>query len=203
MKMFVTWLICVVWLLPATAGADQRPARGKLLVATELVQGELFAKTVILILHYDETGATGLVVNRPTEIEPKELLPDVHGIFDYSGTLFWGGPVRMTSVRALLRTDTPPENAEAVVDSVYRVPFDDSLMDAPTDPATLRLFMGYAGWGAGQLDSEMATGSWHVVPASGRTVFAEDPSTLWERLRPPLQAYLQPLPDITGSRADD
>ena len=74
MKTIVTWLMCVVWLLPAMAGADQRPAKGKLLVATELVQGEIFARTVILLLHYDKDGAIGIVVNRPTEIEPGELL---------------------------------------------------------------------------------------------------------------------------------
>ena len=52
---------------------NRRRIGGKLLVATEMVQGELFAETVILLLHYDEDGAIGIVVNRPTEIEPEEL----------------------------------------------------------------------------------------------------------------------------------
>jgi len=194
MKTIATWLVCVVWLLPAMAGADQRPAKGKLLVATEMVQGELFAQTVILLLHYDENGAMGIVVNRPTDIEPAELLADVDGISDYSGTLYWGGPVRMNSVRALLRTDTPPEFAEAIVDSVYQAPVDDSLMNAPSDPANLRLFIGFAGWGAGQLDSEMALGSWHVVPASDNNVFPEEPRTLWDRLSPPREQRAAVLP---------
>jgi putative transcriptional regulator len=201
MTRIVTWLLCVVWLLPAAAGADQRPKKGKLLVATELVRGELFAQTVILLLHYDANGAMGIVVNRPTEIEPGELLSDVDGISGYSGTLYWGGPVRMNSLRALLRTDTPPDVAEAIVNSVYQVPVDDSLMDAPSDPSNLRLFIGYAGWGAGQLDREMALGSWYVVPASADTAFAEDTRTLWERLIPPLQAYLKPKADWPRSGA--
>ena len=54
--------------------------QGKLLVATEVVQGELFAKTVVLLLHYDETGAFGLVVNRPTDVKPEELLDDEEAI---------------------------------------------------------------------------------------------------------------------------
>ena len=90
MKRIVTWLVFVAWLLPAAAGADQRPAKGKLLVATELVHGDLFAQTVVLLLHYDENGAMGIVVNRPTEIEPEELLVDVDAISGYSGTLYWG-----------------------------------------------------------------------------------------------------------------
>ena len=185
MKWIVTWLVFLAWLLPATAGADQRPAKGKLLVATELVRGDLFNETVVLLLHYDETGAMGLVVNRPTEIEPDELLSDVDAITDYSGTLYWGGPVRMNTVSALLRTDTPPQGAKAIVDSVYSVPIDDGLADAPAHEGRLRFFLGYAGWSAGQLDHEMARGSWHVVPASDEAVFADDPRELWQRLTPP------------------
>ena len=59
----------VVWLLPAALAADQRPAKGKLLVATEVVRGEAFAKTVVLLLHYDENGAAGIVVNRGDDLE--------------------------------------------------------------------------------------------------------------------------------------
>jgi len=185
MKRIVTWLVLVAWLLPAVAGADQQPAKGKLLVATELVRGEVFAQTVILLLHYDEYGAIGVVVNRPTDIEPEELAADVEAFSAYSGTLYWGGPVRMDSLLALLRTDTPPEGAQAIVDSVHQVRIDDELKDIPADLASLRFFIGYAGWGAGQLDREMARGSWHVVPASDEHVFAEDPRTLWKQLTPP------------------
>jgi putative transcriptional regulator len=174
-----------VWLLPAVAGADQRPAKGKLLVATELVRGDHFAETVVLLLHYDDTGAMGIVVNRPTVIETGELLADLDDIHDYSGKLFWGGPVGMNSLRVLLRTDTPPEGADAIVDSVHYVAIGDWLKDAPMDLASLRFFIGYSGWTAGQLDREMALGSWHVVPASDEHVFAEDPRILWKRLTPP------------------
>lgn len=185
MKRIVTWLVIVVWLLPAAAIANQQPAKGKLLVATELVRGEVFAKTVILLLHYDELGAMGIVVNRPTEVEPEELLGDVDATSAYSGKIYWGGPVQMNSLRALQRTDTPPEGAQGVIDSVYQVPIDDGLKDGWTDPANLRFFIGYAGWGAGQLDREMDRGSWYVLPASHEHVFAEDPRALWKRLTPP------------------
>ena len=189
MTRIVTWLMFAVWLLPPAAGADQRPAKGKLLVATELVRGDFFAETIVLLFHYDDTGAMGIVVNRPTEIETQELLTDLDDISGYSGTIFWGGPVKMNSLRALLRTDKPPEGAEAIVDSVYQVPIDDRLKHAPMDPASLRFFIGYAGWAAGQLDREMALGSWHVVPASDETVFAKDPRALWKRLTPPREHH--------------
>ena len=180
----ITWLVAVSWLLPAVVDADPRPAQGKLLVATDLVQGELFANTVILMLHYDDTGAFGLVVNRPTEVKPEEILDDEEGIAGYTGTLFWGGPVHMDSLRALLRTDEPPEGAEKIVASVYLVSFEAALEQGPADPAALRLFIGYAGWAPGQLDYELARGSWRVLPGSDDLVFDDEPETLWKRLAP-------------------
>ena len=180
----LTWLVFIAWLLPAAAIAAEVPAQGKLLVATELVEGELFAETVVLLLFYDETGAFGLVVNRPTDVSPDELLADEEGIADYDGTLFWGGPVQMDSLRALLRTDEPPEEAEKILDSVYLVSLEDALQQGPTDPARLRLYIGYAGWAPGQLDYELARGSWRVVPATDELVFAEAPRELWKQLAP-------------------
>ncbi len=185
MNRIATWLVFGTWLLPATAPADQAPARGKLLVATEFVQGELFAETVVLLLHYNEHGAMGIVVNRPTEIDPEEILADVDAIPDYDGAIYWGGPVEMYSLRALQRTDSPPEGLDAIVGSVHLVPIDESLRRAPRDPESLRLFIGYAGWSPGQLDNEIEFGSWHIVQAAEEHVFAKDPRTLWKELSPP------------------
>ncbi len=181
---FPTWLVVVAWLLPAAVSADQRPAQGKFLVATDVVQGELFAKTVVLLLHYDETGAFGLVVNRPTDVEPGELLADEDGLSGYRGTLFWGGPVQMDSLRALLYTDDPPDEADKIIDSVYLVAFDDAVELGPTDPARLRLYIGYAGWAPGQLDHELARGSWNILPATREQVFSDKPRGLWKQLAP-------------------
>ncbi len=185
MLRLLTWFVGIAWLLPAAGNADNVPAQGKLLVATEVVQGEIFAKTVVLLLHYDETGAFGLVVNRPTDVKPEELLADEDAISGYRGTLFWGGPVQMDSLRALLLTDEPPEGAEKIIESVYLVSYEDALEGVPKDPASLRFFIGYAGWAPGQLDNELARGSWRVLPATYEFVFAEEPRGLWKRLAPP------------------
>jgi putative transcriptional regulator len=181
---FLTWIACVAVLLPTAGNADDAPAQGKLLVATEVVQGELFAKTVVLLLHYDETGAFGLVVNRPTDVRPEELLDDEEAIAGYQGTLFWGGPVQMDTLRALLHTDEPPEGAEKIIDSVHLISFDDAMELGPTDPARLRLFIGYAGWAPGQLEYELARGSWRVLPGTDELVFDAEPEKLWKQLAP-------------------
>jgi putative transcriptional regulator len=180
----LSWLIVVAALLPAAVAADLLPARGTLLVATDVVQGQLFANTVVLLLHSDETGAFGLVVNRPTDVQPREVLGEDDAIADYRGTLFWGGPVQMDSLRALLLTDSPPGEAEQISESVYLVSYEDAIEAGPADTSRLRLFIGYAGWAPGQLENELARGSWRVLPASSELIFAEDPRTLWNRLAP-------------------
>lgn len=177
-------LFVVAALLPAVVSADTRPAQGRLLVATDVVHGELFAKTVVLLLHYDDTGAFGLVINRPTEVEPRELLGDDEAAEDYRGTFYWGGPVQMDSLRALMRTDEPPHGAEKIVESVYLVAIEDALEQGAMEASSVRLLIGYAGWAPGQLDYEMGRGSWRVVPATAELVFAEEPSELWKRLAP-------------------
>ena len=194
MSRILTWLVFAACLLPVAAAADESLARGKLLVATEVVGGDIFVQTVILLLQHDETGAMGLVVNRPTEVGMDELVADDHAFSDYSGLIYWGGPVQMNSLRALMKTDKAPEGAERVVDSVYLVPVNDALENAPNDAPGIRLFMGYAGWAPGQLDHEMARGSWHVVPASEDFVFAKDPGQLWKQLVPPAEHRVQGRP---------
>lgn len=169
-------------LLSVSVSADQLPARGKLLVANEQVGGASFAKTVILLLHHDESGSLGLVINRPIDVS---AMPSLELREDYAGfrnSFFWGGPVSLRTMRALLRTDTPPANAEKIVDSVYLVEIDADLLASDADSKTLRFFTGYAGWAAGQLQYELAFNSWRVISATERLVFAEDPGKIWQRL---------------------
>lgn len=184
MKNRLTSLALLIWLLPTIATAAL-PAKGRLLVATEQVRGEVFARTVILLLHYDANGAMGIVVNRPTDVALEEVVDDI-GVFGaYDDTLFWGGPVQMGSLRALLRTDSPPPGAETIIESVHLVDIDDRLKELQPAAANLRYYIGYAGWAAGQLDSELARGSWDVVSGSDEHVFAQNPTTLWESLTRP------------------
>lgn len=173
------------WLVTLPVVAEERPAKGKLLVATDSVSGDLFNQTVILLLQYDKGGAMGLVVNRPTDMEADEFLAHADTGSVYDGPLFWGGPVMMNMLNGLVRSDTPPDGGKPLVDSIYYLHAEDALAYQPGNGDSLRLFIGYAGWGAGQLDYELARGSWQVLPASADIVFTDDPRALWERLAVP------------------
>jgi len=187
MSSFLRFLALACCVIATAVNADQGPARGKFLVASEALQGPHFAKSVILLLQYDDSGAVGLIVNRPMDAAPVEALPELEGLDSYRGTLYWGGPVRMFTIRALLRTDSPPENAVQVIDAVHLVPLDEPLPEGASSASNLRLFVGYAGWSPGQLEAELARGSWHILPATEELVFAKDWSRIWQRLVPPTQ----------------
>lgn len=189
----VTLPLLVAWLAAATAAADEAPAAGKLLVATDEIHGEIFARTVILLLHYDENGAMGLVVNRPTDVEPGEVMEDSGTLSDYQGTLFWGGPVEMAGLRVLAHAGERPSGATTILDGIHLVPFEAMLDILPADATRLRLYIGYAGWAPGQLDGELDIGSWHVRDATREIVFAEDPRSIWRDLRP-LREYRAAVP---------
>ena len=185
MKVVAILLLLVIGALPVRAAADLDPSRGMLLVATDLVRGADFEKSVIVLLHYDSSGAAGLIVNRPTNTHPSKALPELEGIDKYDGGLYYGGPVETQSLRALMRTDDPPEQSTQVVGDVYIVPFEDDLIDRAASDATLRIYVGYAGWAPQQLDSELAQGSWHVVAATEDLVFAPADVQIWRDLIPP------------------
>ena len=170
---------CVI---SAGVHADQVPAAGKLLVATNEVRGPYFAKTVVLLLHHDETGTLGVVVNRPIDASAMESLLVDEDLAAHRGSFYWGGPLSQSTVRALLRTDTPPEDAVRVFDSVYLVDMDEALLATAPSAAKLRFFAGYAGWAAGQLEHELALNSWLIVPATQELVFAEDTDGIWRKL---------------------
>ena len=178
-RIFVLLLFCT-----NLSVAETPLAKGKMLVATEMIQGEVFSKTVIILLHYDRSGAMGLVVNRPTEVPIDEVLADDAELSALTGNLYWGGPVQMNALRGMLKTDNPPSDAEKIVGNVYLVSLDADLADELADSSELRAFLGYAGWSPGQLDRELATGSWLVVDASEDRVFPKEPARLWQRLAP-------------------
>jgi len=185
MSRFPTLLVITCCTISSSVIAAEDPGKGKLLVATEAVHGPVFEETVILLLNYGATGASGVVVNRPTEALPAQALPEFAGIDRYEGPLYWGGPVELFSLRALLLTDAPPDNATPIFDTVYLVPLEDTLLDRAESKANLRFFAGYAGWAPGQLDRELAVGSWHIVAATEAIVFADDPGGIWRSLLPP------------------
>jgi putative transcriptional regulator len=165
--------------------AQQRlvpPAEGEslFLVATEQLDGSSFQQTVILITHFSERGATGLTINRPTDIPLNQALPDIAQLQRRTEPLYLGGPVSTNALFVLLRTDTPQENMYHIANDIYFATAQNAFRHLREQPA--RTYAGYAGWAPGQLQREIENGDWLLVNTKPDIIFSDDTSGLWQRL---------------------
>ena len=170
--------LCALLLLLATswpAGADDtKPLTTILLVAREELPDSNFKDSVVLVMNNVGLGPAGIIINRPTRVSVSSLFPDVERLASVHDKLYFGGPVEIESVSFLFRADTAPEHAVQVLDGVYLSSDKDLLLkllnrDKPMDG--LRIFIGYSGWGPGQLQAEIARGDWTLEPAKSDAIF--------------------------------
>jgi putative transcriptional regulator len=153
---------------------------GSFLVAKPLLRDPSFKQTVVLLLRHGDDGAFGLVVNRPAEVEGLNLPAFAGGPCPAPGLLLLHGHAEW------LEDDDAPE--KTVAPGIFMGDADClQRLDTPAAAARprLRVFAGYAGWGPGQLEGELAAGAWAVTAASGELLFDTPPEDLWERLAPP------------------
>jgi putative transcriptional regulator len=161
--------------------------RGQLLIAGPSLWDPNFRRTVVLIGHHDEEGAVGVVLNRPLDATVEETVPPLSAIVPPGESLFVGGPVQPGSAVVLADFEDPERAGVIALDSIGFLP-EETGPDGIEGLRRARVFAGYAGWGAGQLEAEMEEASWHVTPAFPGDVFTDDPIGLWgtvvERLGP-------------------
>lgn len=150
----------------------------RLLVASPDLNDPNFARSVVYVLEHDVHGALGVIINRPTEVRVEEHFEPLGSAVCYPFVFFEGGPVSPGGVVALGSTNLEPPT---VVD------LDTIVGPTGAIPSQLRVFLGYAGWSASQLDEELLQGSWIPVDTvrsglSGDDIFGADPAGLWRRV---------------------
>ena len=168
---------------------------GYLAVATPRLADPNFARRVVLVLDHGDHGALGVVLDRPGGVAIDEILPAWHGLATPPGELFTGGPVARNAIIGLVRMCQPeqpdgtggarPEGWKLLIAGEHPV----GTVDLGVDPARFaesmmgaRIFSGYAGWDAGQLEDEIDEGSWYVVPCEEHDPISADPEGLWRRV---------------------
>jgi len=161
-----------------------------LLLAMPQVLDPFFHRSVVLLLHHTEEGSFGFVVNRPTELRLAEILAGMeiawHGIDD--ALAFFGGPVQSQmgtvmfslSVGERFDLDTLEGLTEVGPGILISQQSDDLGRLAAKPPLCLRLFLGYAGWGAGQLVEEIVRNDWLTAPVTNELLFSDQPENVWE-----------------------
>ena len=163
---------------------------GQLVVATPVLTDPNFSRTVVLLLQADEDdGALGLVLNRPTGTGVEEVLPAWAPLSAAPPVVFSGGPVQPQAAVCLghgrlggPRTAAYAELAGVPGGSIGTLDLDADPGDLVPVVDGLRLFAGYAGWSAGQLEAEVAEGAWWVLDALPVDAFDGEPGQLWSRV---------------------
>jgi putative transcriptional regulator len=155
---------------------------GMLLVATPVLMDPHFTDTVVLLLDVDDNGALGVVLNRPSPVAVADVLDTWGGVVAEPEVLFQGGPVSTDGALAvgLLReAGAAPVGFREVSGPLGLLDLDTPVELVDGSLVGLRIFAGYAGWGAGQLEAEIDEGSWYAVAGQALDAFRLDPSELW------------------------
>lgn len=155
-----------------------------LLVAMPQLMDPNFRRAVVLLVAHSDEGAMGFVVNRQLPAAVRDVLENLS--IPWSGgaeePLWGGGPVMPETGWVLFEAgaDPLPEDAREVLPGLYLTASIEALRKlAAQPPPRFRLLLGYAGWGAGQLESELVESAWLVVPASAELVFDTPPENTW------------------------
>jgi putative transcriptional regulator len=157
--------------------------QGQLILDGGKLHGSFFHRSVVLICQHDADGALGLILNRSTENKVGQALVANLPERVKEQPLFIGGPVQPQTL-SFLHSDDFLTGAN-VITNLNLGHSIDALMDLSESFSTtqkLRLFAGYAGWSAGQLDNEMSRRDWLVHPASLDLVFHPEPDQLWKKI---------------------
>lgn len=171
--------------LPGHFSPQKKLSVGRFLVATRRIQGSFFYETVILLTRYDVHGAAGLVINRPTDVKLSAIFPEIEGVQERKDTVFIGGPIAGNQMLMLIRSATKHEKSHHLFKDIYissSLELLQQMIRETSEGVVFRAYVGYAGWGAGQLDREISRGSWYVFHADAKTIFDKAPSKIWPEL---------------------
>jgi putative transcriptional regulator len=174
--------------VPAATAQSVRPAdlaAGKMLVASRDLPDPNFAKTVVLLVQYDDEGVVGLILNRRSKVPISQVLEDLESAKDRSDPIYAGGPVGRTDVLALLRSHGKPDDAKRVFGDICLVSTKDLLQKAlasRSEGDVVHVYLGYSGWTMEQLAHEVDLGAWYIFRGDAEAVFDSNPDSLWSRL---------------------
>jgi len=156
--------------------------RGKLLVASPALVDPNFARTVLLITEHNEDGAMGIVLDRPSDMVVEEVVPQLADAAGADAPIYVGGPVQPTALVVLAEFSDPAAAAWIVTADVGFASTDVDTGDLASAVRRARVYAGYSGWGAGQLEAEMEVDSWIVEPPLPRELFPDVPQALWREV---------------------
>ncbi len=167
-------------MIDLTPSADQFIERGSLLLAEPFIIDPFFKRTVILVCDHGKEGSFGFVLNNYVEVELSQLIEDFP---DDKIHVSIGGPVKSSNLFYLHTKGEVIPNSVAIMDGLYfGGDFDvlkEKVVNGEVALKDVRFFLGYSGWGVGQLDDELGEKSWFVTKVNAATVMHFDEKDMW------------------------
>ena len=156
-----------------------KPEKGRLLISEPFLPDPNFERTVVLLCEYNDDGAFGFVINKPSILKLNEIVEDLR----FEELAFVGGPVQQDTLHFLHR-NAALENAVQIRDRIYwGGDFElaiDLLKKGHIDASRIRFYIGYSGWSEGQLNEEMNQKSWLTLEATRKLVFHRNIDEIWK-----------------------
>jgi|SRR5579862_2508596 len=162
----------------ASKNEDVDSLQGQLLIASPGLRDPNFRRTVVLVTEHSDEGAAGLVLNRPSPAAVADVVPVLEPLVEVDEQVWLGGPVQQDAV-LVLGEFVDPHDAAVPLFGALGFPSLDEPEEVVTATVRRRVFAGYAGWGAGQLEDELAREDWIVEPSRIDDAFTEEPDELW------------------------
>jgi putative transcriptional regulator len=156
--------------------------RGQLLIAGATLPDPNFARAVVLICEHTDEGALGLVLNRRGDLLIGDVAPELAELIGEDAVIDAGGPVQPDALLVLGEFDDASYAGLPIIGSVGLMGDGREVSDLLAVTRRARAFAGYAGWGPGQLDAELAREDWFVAPAGIDDIFDPDAEELWRRV---------------------
>jgi putative transcriptional regulator len=159
-----------------------KPEKGRLLISEPFLPDPNFERTVVLLCEHNEEGSFGFVVNKPSILKVNEVMEDIKKLEDI---VYVGGPVQQDTLHFLHR-NTTLEGAVKVAHEVYWGGDFEGLISqidmGIIESKDIRFYLGYSGWGPGQLEAELEEESWIVCDfATDELLFDMEPAMIWKK----------------------
>ena len=176
--------------------SDDMPksTKGHFLISESNMLDPHFFRSVILVIEHNQDGAFGLVVNRRSKLNFGALMPDLTDSVIQTNLMYIGGPVEQEYL-FIVHSEMPEghHSSSGAIELIPGVTFEpsfpciqeyfehDNWNNIPIDDRPqVNLYLGYSGWGAGQLEREIKMGSWIVHPAHQEIIFHPEPAQGWQ-----------------------
>jgi len=158
------------------------PEKGRLLISEPFLPDPNFERTVVLLCDHNDEGSFGFVLNKPSTLKVNEVMEDINNVDE---VVFIGGPVQQDTLHFIHRNTALDKAVEIQEGIHWGGNFEDLVILANTkqlSASNIRFFLGYSGWGPGQLESELKQDSWIVCDyITDELLFDTEPQIMWKK----------------------